>query len=90
MEKLLHIVLLIALTFIENSFGFFSRPFNAEKDTLIFLRTRARSFSESEIIKFDDKEELANTIFDPSKPTVFHVHGFLESQKVEHHINLSQ
>ena len=90
MKKSLYIVFLITLIFTENSFGFFSRPFNAEKDTLIILRTKGRSFSESEIIKFDEKEEIANTVYDPSKPTVFLVHGFLENQKVEHHINLSQ
>lgn len=90
MKKKILIIFLVLQIFTENSFCLFSRSFYAEKDTLFILRTRGRSFSESDVLTFDGKEEVANTVFDPSKPTVFHVHGFLENQKVEHHIKLSQ
>lgn len=84
-EKILQIISLILLVFTENSLSF-----TAEEDTKFILRTRGRLFSEADILTFNTKGELANTVFDPSKPTVFHVHGWFENQASEVHLKLGQ
>lgn len=72
------------------SYGFFTtKPFSPDQDVLFILRKRNRSFGEANNLNLENKEKLSETLFDPSKPVVFHVHGFLENQKMDHHMALS-
>lgn len=75
---------------IEFSSYFFVSSFTAETDVLFFLRIRNRGFDESEEITFSTKEEISNAAFDPKKPIIFQVHGYLEDRHMPHHSQLSE
>lgn len=86
MEKLLFKLFFIS-TLIKFHFCFFSKPFTAEADILFVLKS---GNSENKSFSFENKEEVASTAFDRTKPIFFQVHGYLENQKVQHQIELSE
>lgn len=49
--------------------------FNAETDIVFTLRTR-RSPIDGEVVFWNDMNSIRNSLFDPSRPTMFTIHGW--------------
>lgn len=70
--------------------GLKAENFVGERDVKFLLRTKGRDFADQEVFQYDKRDEVEKSSFDPSKPTIFVIHGFLEGPEVKHHIMLSQ
>ena len=64
--------------------------FEPETDVYFLLRKQLREIVNEESINLARKEGLEKTAFDPSKPILFHVHGFNEDRKKPIHLLLDK
>lgn len=67
-----------------------AHDFVAERDVLFLLRVRNRPFNEEEIFMYENRGDVKNSAFDPSKATTFLAHGFLENSSTMQHLRLSK
>jgi hypothetical protein len=88
MNNLIQIIFIVKLL-VNFSFCFVG-SFNAESDTVFFLRIKDQSFDKSEKFNFESKEEFAYTAFNKDKPVIFQVHGYLENKDIKQHLDLSK
>jgi hypothetical protein len=63
--------------------------FVPETDVWFLLRTRDRAIGGEEIFTYGGKDKLEGSTFNPSKLTVFQIHGFMEDRTVKQHTQLS-
>jgi hypothetical protein len=64
--------------------------FESVRDVNFLLRIRNRPFNDEEIFQYNTREAVTGGAFDPTKPTTFLIHGFLEDRKSKHHLMLSK
>ncbi|CAG9809623.1 unnamed protein product [Chironomus riparius] len=81
---------LIFIIFTKSCVGFTPPKFDPETDVYFLLRIQNREFSKEEAVNLAQKEGLEKTAFDPSKPILFHVHGFIEDRKKPTHLLLDK
>ncbi|KAG5672356.1 hypothetical protein PVAND_002489 [Polypedilum vanderplanki] len=77
---------ILVLTIIGFSFGWVP-----ENDVFFVLRNKKSEFGKEQVFTYETREKLIESKeFDPSKPVIFHVHGFNENRKIKEHKLLSK
>lgn len=80
-----------AVILLQLLFGFLeAADFDAERDVIFLLRVRNRTVKNEEVFHYETKNLISNSEFDPSKPTTFLIHGYMEHSRVPHHLKLSK
>ena len=64
--------------------------FNAERDVSFLLRVKDKQFNEEDVFQYESRDAIKSSTFDPSKPTTFLIHGFLEDRRNGNHLKLSK
>lgn len=82
--------ILILIYFTKSCFGILPGKFEAETDVYFLLRIQNREFTKEEAVNLAQKDGIENTAFDPKKPILFHVHGFIEDRRKPTHLLLDK
>jgi hypothetical protein len=64
--------------------------FDAVKDVRFWLLDRESEFNDDDDFSIDKMGSVKESSFDPTRPTVFQIHGYRERRQTEEHIKLSK